>query len=103
MSTGLLSNIEDNNLWNSTEDHLSGGAWEGDGYVAPAPTSATSGPDTYKAISGGKQSLNSLNEPVSTTLKRDMHMVWKKMKHVLIPKQSDPEVTIRELRNCMSK
>ncbi len=40
--------------------------------------------------------LETLNEPVSQTIWRDMRRVGVKLKHVLIPHD-----TVKELRNCM--
>mmetsp|Transcript_6758 Transcript_6758/g.13425 ORF Transcript_6758/g.13425 Transcript_6758/m.13425 type:complete len:209 (-) Transcript_6758:92-718(-) len=39
------------------------------------------------------QRLETLDEPVSTTILRDLNRVWVKMKHVLLPTNSDQKLT----------
>uniref|UniRef100_A0A6V3R7K6 Protein YIPF n=1 Tax=Lotharella globosa TaxID=91324 RepID=A0A6V3R7K6_9EUKA len=39
------------------------------------------------------QRLETLDEPVSTTILRDLNRVWVKMKHVLLPTNSDRKLT----------
>ena len=87
MSNSLLGESSDANPWGSFNEET----------TSESATSSTN--PSVNAISGG--SSNSLNEPVSVTIKRDIDMVSKKMRHVLLPTNSDPEATIKELRDCM--
>jgi hypothetical protein len=70
---------------------------------AMSPQAASSGNPFAGSIDANQQaaanahSLETLDEPVSATLLRDLRKVAVKLKHVLIPKD-----TVKELRDCQT-
>ena len=67
---------------------------EGSISAPPPPPSAAAA----AALSGGGHSLQTLDEPVSTTILRDLRRVALKLRYVLMPAVSQAD-TIKELRN----
>lgn len=60
--------------------------------IAPISASDSS---SSSAISASAASLETLDEPVSTTILRDLKRVAIKLRHVLMPNNS-----VKELRDC---
>ena len=75
-----------------------------DGRIGSAPSShlitspsgsSSAAPSAASAAALHSSSLETLDEPVSDTILRDLRRVAIKLKHVLVPKD-----TVKELRDC---
>lgn len=81
----------DGRIGSSASSQWIDGGGAGAAAAAPAPGSASAA-----ALGNGvRQQSETLDEPVSTTILRDVRRVAVKLKHVLIPRD-----TVKELRDC---
>jgi hypothetical protein len=64
-------------------------------HLISSPSGASSAAPAAAAAALHSSSLETLDEPVSDTILRDLRRVAIKLKHVLVPKD-----TVKELRDC---
>jgi hypothetical protein len=50
-------------------------------------------------LTSGQLELTTLDEPVSETIKRDLRAIGIKLRYVFLPRISETEETMKELRN----